>query len=148
MTIKTQAYLQGYMHEKTAAEKPRVTPIVAEPGIPQTAPDPGVKPLFIDGKARFKRTQLKMPTTTPWAEADNAKDPIRGRRRSSIGHESLTPASVADQHLQNLSIPAADFVAEQKRNYERLLRHRWNLWSDLISFDKRNQPVSLDTGSR
>ena len=137
MTIKAQAFLQGYMREKAASypldPNPRVTPIVAAPGIPQTEGDPGVKPIFQDGKARFKRTQQQMPPTTLDDE----------------GLESFTPASVNDQLLQNLPIPAAGFVSEQRKNYERD-RLPWNKpqvrpWRDLIDFEKRNQPVSLDT---
>jgi hypothetical protein len=131
MTIKTQAFLQGYLHEKTAAEKPRVTPIVAAPGIPQTTPDPGVKPLFQDGKPRFKATQLQMPTTTLDAR----------------GRESLTPASVGNQLLTRVPGGPDAFVAEQRLNYEkdRGLKQGVRPSSDLISFDKRNQLVSLDT---
>ena len=153
MTIKTQAYLRGYLHEKTAAEmsdedfmklhggkgggplpveKPRwkVTSIVAAPGIPQTAPDPGVKPLFPDGKAKFKATQVVMPKTTLDAQ----------------GRESLTPASVNDQLLRNVPGGAAAFVAKQRKKFEEdsALNLKAGPRSDLISFDKRNQPVSLD----
>jgi hypothetical protein len=159
MTIKAQAFLQGYMREKAASypldPNPRVTPIVAAPGIPQTEGDPGVKPLFQDGKARFKRTQLQMPTTalefpTPdiMKKLENERLPDYVKHRAK-GSETLTPASVNDQLLQNLPIPAAEFVAEQKRNFKRD-RLPWNKSkvrpsSDLIDFDKRNQPVSLDT---
>jgi len=123
MTIKTQAFLQGYMHEKTADEmsddidavqryldtiKP-VTPIVAAPGIPQAPPDPGVKTLFPGGKARYERTQQQMPTTT----------------LDDKGRETFTPSSVNDQLLQNLKDPegnpvsAAEFVATQRRNFKK-----------------------------
>jgi hypothetical protein len=199
-TIKAQAFLQGYLHEKTAADprwrqldhlpvKPRVTPIVAAPGIPQTAPDPKVKPLFQDGKAKYKATQVVMPETSRerliregQAEAKRHRDagttpkqqewneglrrriyPVldwMGRRtrelnQDGLGDWSFTPGSMNDQLLQNLSIPAADFVAIQKKKFEEdrptgTIRDRGNKSkvlprSDLISFDKRNQPVFLDT---
>ena len=154
MTIKTQAFLQGYLHEKTAADpspdqlpvKPRVTPIVAAPGIPQTVPDPGVKPLFQDGKAKFKATPVRMPPTT-------RDDQGRG--------EYVTPVSVNNQLLTRVPGGAAALVAEQRRNFERDRPsfHEWDdelkMWNknktkvrprrNLIDFDKRNQPVLLDT---
>ena len=173
MTIKTQAFLQGYLHEKTADENigaPRdyvqeyldtvpkpVTPIVAAPGIPE-APYVYGKPLFPGGKAKYERTQQQMPPTT----------------LDDKGRETFTPASVSDQLLRNVPGGAAALVAEQRSNYERdkpsylseLLRGRlglgksWgniqvppiNRWTapmpaprrDLIDFDARDQPVSLD----
>jgi hypothetical protein len=160
MTIKTQAFLQGYLHEKTAADpgpdqlpvKPWVTPIVAAPGIPQTAPDPGVKPLFPDGKARFKRTQLQMPPKGRTAGP--------GSTRYAYGREFVTPASVNNQYLTRVLGGAAALVAEQKDNFERdrvstdlrvpltekqRAKREVLPRNDLISFDKRNQPVLLDT---
>jgi len=202
MTIKTQAYLQGYLHEKTAEKKkpwvtplktaekkPWVTPLVEAPGIPQTAPDPGAKTLFPDGKATHKATQLQMPETSRerliregQAEAKRHRDAgttpkqqewnegFRRRRDSVLDWmpfraapdpslrevKSFIPGSMSDQLLQNLKDPegnpvsAAEFVAIQKAKFENDLGAvvHWSKVlprSDLIDYEKRDQPVTLDT---
>jgi len=112
-----------------------VTPFVEAPGIPPTGSSrlPWVKPLFPGGKAKYERTQQQMPETT-----------------KPFDYEHLTPSSVNDQLLQNLPIPADDFVAEQRRNFERdgalnLEAGPRSGEDPLIDFDKRDRRVYLDT---